>query len=99
MALYREPSDLTDEELEECFNGSSDVAMVREILTMEDVYDEDSTHINEDNFATRFTYAIEGFIDADKDTSEWQVAWDNNYEWALTIAASINNALVMDIGE
>ena len=96
MALYREPSDLTDEEIEECIDGSSNVDMIREIMTMEDVYDEDSTHINEENFATRFAYAIEGFIDADEDTPEWQEAWNNNYDWALSIAENINDVLTLE---
>lgn len=97
MPLLRNPADLTDEEIEECFDGSSDVDMVREIMTMEDVYNEDSTHLNEENFATRFAYAIEGFIDADKDTPEWDEAWDNNYEWALMIAENINDMLSEDV--
>ena len=97
MALLRDPSDLTDEEIEECIDGSSDVDMIREIMTMEDVYDqEDSTHLHEENFATRFAYAIEGFIDADEDTPEWQEAWDNNYEWALSIAENINDKLTVE---
>ena len=97
MPLFRHPSDLTDEEIEECIDGSSDVDMIREIITMEDVYDdEDSTHLHEENFATRFAYAIEGFIDADADTPEWDKAWDNNYEWALSIAENINDMLSKD---
>ena len=98
MALLRSPSDLTDEEIEECIDGSSNVDMIREIMTMEDVYDEeDSTHLHEENFATRFAYAIEGFIDADQGTPEFDEAWDNNYEWALSIAENINDLLT--IGE
>lgn len=98
MALLRSPSDLTDEEIEECIDGSSNVDMIREIMTMEDVYDEeDSTHLNEENFATRFAYAIEGFIDADQGTPEFDEAWNNNYEWALSIAENINDLLT--IGE
>ena len=47
MALLRSPSDLTDEEIEECIDGSSNVDMIREIMTMEDVYDEeDSTPVS-----------------------------------------------------
>ena len=95
MTMYLDPADLSDEEIEECIDGSSDVAMIREIMTMEDVYDEDSTHINEDTFATRFAYAIEGFIDADIDTPEWDAAWENNYEWALAIAENINDKLTL----
>ena len=91
--MSRIPTDLTDEEIEECIDGSSDVDMIREIMTMEDVWDEDSTHINEENFATRFAYAIEGFIDADDHTPEYDEAWDNNYEWAMTIAENINDKL------
>lgn len=96
MTMYVNPNDLTDEEIEECIDGSSDVAMIREIISMEDVYDDEgSTHINEENFATRFAYAIEGFIDADEGTPEYDAAWDNNYEWALTIAENINDKITL----
>ena len=96
MTMYVNPNDLTDEEIEECIDGSSDVAMIREIISMEDVYDdEDSTHINEENFATRFAYAIEGFIDADIDTPEWDAAWEINYDWAFTIAENINDKITL----
>ena len=97
MPLLRDPGDLTDEEIEECIDGSSDVGMIREIMTMEDVYDEDSTHLHEENFATRFAYAIEGFIDADPETEAWSEAWDNNYNWALSIAENINDMLTADV--
>ena len=98
MPLFRHPSDLTDEEIEECINGSSDVDMIREIMTMEDVYDdEDSTHLHEENFATRFAYAIEGCIDADPETEAWAQAWDNNYEWGIGIAENINDVLTADV--
>ena len=89
----KKPFELTDDEIEECIDGSSDVDMVREIMIMEDVWDEDSTHVNEKNFATRFAYAIAGFIDANEDTTEYDEAWDNNYEWALSIAENINDKL------
>jgi hypothetical protein len=95
MTIYTNPHDLTDEEIEECIEGSSDVGLIREIMTMEDVYDEDSTHVNEENFATRFAYAIEGFIDADEGTPEYDEAWDNNYEWALCIAENINEKITL----
>jgi hypothetical protein len=100
MTIYVTPTDLTDEEIEECIDGSSDVSMIREIMSAADVYDdEDDVLINEENFATRFAHTIEGFIDADAATPEWQEAWDINYEWALTIAENINKALIVELGE
>lgn len=82
---------LTDEELEECFDGSSSVEMVREILAKPGVIDEDSELIDCESFAQWFAYGIEGYIDADEDTPEWQEAWDNNFNWGFDIADNIND--------
>ena len=84
--------ELDDEELEDCFDGSSNVDMVREILEKHGVVDDDG-YVVVDNFAQWFAYGVEGYIDADEDTDEWQEAWDNNYEWGQSIAENINNYL------
>lgn len=92
MSTVRTVDDLSDDELEECFDGSSSVDLVREIFTKANVITEDG-YVDVDNFAQWFAYGIEGFIDADEDTDEWQEAWDNNYEWGQGIAENINYAL------
>jgi hypothetical protein len=84
--------ELDDEELEDCFDGSSNVDMVREILAKQGVVDEFG-YISPDDFAQWFAYGVEGYIDADEDTDEWQEAWDNNYAWGYNIADNINNYL------
>lgn len=84
--------ELDDEELEDCFDGSSNVDMVREILEKPNVVNEEG-YVNEEKFADWFASGIEGYIDADEDTDEWQEAWDNNYEWGYSIAENINNYL------
>lgn len=88
----RDVFELDDEELENCFDGSSNVDMVREILEKDGCIDDDG-YVDVEQFAQWFAYAIEGFIDADEDTPEWQEAWDNNYEWGVSIAGNINDYL------
>jgi hypothetical protein len=85
--------ELDDDELEDCFDGSSDVDMVREILQKSNVVDAESRLIDCENFAHWFAQGVEGFIDEDEDTAEWQEAWDNNYEWGMSIADNINDYL------
>jgi hypothetical protein len=88
----RTPDSLTDEEIEDCIEGSSDIDMIREILTKAYVIN-DQGFVEEDIFANWFATGIEGFIDADPDTEEFDEAWQANHEWALNIAANINDLL------
>lgn len=83
---------ITDDELEDCFEGSSNIDMVREILEKPGVVTGPGI-IDSDQFAEWFAYAIEGFIDAEEDTEEWREAWDINFDWGLTIADNINDLL------
>lgn len=88
--------ELEDWEIEECFDGSSNVDMVREIFEKDGVLEDDGTIIVE-QFAQWFAYAIEGFIDADEETEEWDEAWNNNFEWGKSIAENLNDYLNMDV--
>lgn len=88
--------ELEDWEIEECFDGSSNVDMVREILEKDNVLEDDGS-INIEQFAQWFAYAIEGYIDADEETEEWDEAWNNNFEWGKTIAENLNDYLNMDV--
>lgn len=83
---------ITDDELEDCFEGSSNIDMVREILNKPGVVIGPGI-VDDESFADWFAYAIEGFIDAEEDTDEWQEAWDVNFDWGLTIASNINDLL------
>ena len=101
MNLLRYPYELLNEEIEECIDDDNIeivdmidiVDMIRGIIFMEDVYGKRSTHLHDENFAIRFAYATERFINADRDTIEWDAAWNDNYDWALDIAENINNLL------
>ena len=81
---------LTDEELEDCVNGTTNIAMLREILTKHGVVDEQGW-IDPEIFADWFAHGIEGFIDAMPDTDEWQEAYDNNWNWGYDIGDNINS--------
>ena len=83
--------ELTDQELEDCFDGSSSVTMVREILQKDDsVYE---GYVVVEAFAQWFAYGIKGYIDADEGSDAWQEAWNNNYIWGKSIAQNINDYL------
>ena len=81
---------LTDAELENCVNGTTNIAMLREILTKPNVVDEQGW-IDPEIFADWFAHGIEGFIDAVPDTDEWQAAYDNNWNWGYDIGDNINS--------
>ena len=80
---------LTDIEIEECFDGSSSVGMVREILEKDGVVV--GGVIDVEQFAQWFAYGVEGFIDEDPASEAWQEAWRNNHEWGNNIAENIND--------
>jgi len=81
---------LTDEELEECVNGTTNIAMLREILTKHGVVDEQGW-IDPEIFADWFAHGIEEFIDAVPETDEWQAAYDTNWTWGYDIGDNINS--------
>lgn len=83
---------ISDDELEDCFEGSTSIDLVREILVKPGVVI-GSGIVDEESFAEWFAYGIEGFIDADEDTEEWQEAWDINFDWGMSIASNINDLL------
>jgi hypothetical protein len=82
---------LTEEEIEACVDGTTSIALIKEIL--EKPYCVIDNVINEEQFAEWFAYALEGFIDADEDEDkeEWDEANKNNYEWGYQIAENIND--------
>ena len=81
---------LTDEELEDCVDGSTNIDMLRDILTKPNVVDEQGW-IDPEIFADWFAHGIEGFIDAVPDTDEWQEAYDTNWTWGYDIGDNINS--------
>lgn len=90
MATIRTVDDIGDDELEDCFDGSTNIDMVRELCEQ---CENGAGYIDIEEFGERFATAIEGFISADHDTDEWYEAWENNREWGESIAENINAAL------
>jgi hypothetical protein len=81
---------LTDEELEGCVDGSTNIDMLRDILTKHGVVDEQGW-IDPEIFADWFAHGIEGYISAEPDTDEWQAAYDTNWNWGYDIGDNINS--------
>lgn len=90
--------DLSDEQIEGCFNGSTDIDLVKYLLARH--WDKEEQVVDVEGFGEGFARAIEGFIDADQDKEpdEWQEAYDGNQEWGESIAIDIN-ALLDELNE
>ena len=82
--------ELTDEELEDCVDGSTNITMLRDILTKHGVIDLEGW-IDPEIFADWFARGIEGFIDADPDSEEFFKIYENNWDWGFDIADNINS--------
>ena len=82
--------ELTDEELEDCVDGSTNIDMVREILSKQGVV-LDGGLVDPEVFADWFAYGVEGYIDAEEDSDEWIEANDNNWNWGYDIGDNINS--------
>lgn len=98
MAKIKNVFELSDEEIEDCIDGSSNVDMIREILAKDGVVDEDGL-IDSEEFSDWFAYGLEGYIDAEEDSVEWQEAYDNNRNWGQDIADNINNYISEELKE
>ena len=83
----------TDDEIEECFEGSSNVDLVRDIAGK--CMTENGT-IAEMAFGQMFARAIEGYIgvDYEEDPDEWEEAWDINEDWGISIASNLNDMIL-----
>ena len=81
---------LSDEDIEECIDGSSDIGMIREIITLS----QNDEFVDVESFADVFSYKISGFIDTEEGTEEWIEANENNWAWGFSIAENINNLLM-----
>lgn len=93
MSAVRTIDQISDDELEDCYNGTTDNDMVRRLV--EECLD-DNGYVDVDDFAGDFAYTIEGFIDADEGTDEWDDAWEVNRAWGERIAENINDALAIE---
>lgn len=95
MKAIRTIDEISDYELEDCYEGTTSNDMVRELVS--DLVNEDG-FINVEDFAHSFAREIEGFIAADEqeEPDEWEEAWEANYEWGENIAENINHALSIE---
>ncbi len=82
---------LTNDELTGCI-GDVSLSLVREIINKPYCVDGDG-YIDEEQFAQWFAYALEGIIDADEETDEWETSNKINYDWGWEIAEEINDYL------
>jgi len=64
MATNRSVHELSDDELEDCIDGSSNLDMIRDILTKHKVVN-DQGYVDAENFADWFAIGVEGYIDAE----------------------------------
>jgi hypothetical protein len=85
--------DLTDDQIELCFNGSSNVDLVRDLF--EENFIKDLNIVNEKEFGEAFAEAISGFIGANEteEPEEWKEAYAINQEWGESMAQSVNGLL------
>lgn len=82
--------ELDDDQLELCVDGSTSLDLLREII---DKTITDNGYVDEADFAQWFAYALEGYLDADEGTDEWNESNEANYNWGLAIAESINEEI------
>ena len=83
-------NELTNEEIEDCINGSSNVDMIRDIFTKHGVVDLEG-YVDPEIFADWFAQGVEGYIDAEEGSDEWTEANDVNWNWGYDIADNINS--------
>jgi hypothetical protein len=83
---------ISDEEIEECIDGSSDIKMIREIISVTQL----DNLVDIEDFADMFSYKIRNFIDVEIEDDEeaYDEAYMNNWEWGSSIAENINTLLI-----
>jgi hypothetical protein len=86
-------ADLSDAQIESCFDGSSNVDLVRNLF--EDNYHPDLKIVDEEAFGAAFSEAIQSFIGVDEteEPEEWKEAYANNQEWGEIMAQNVNELL------
>ena len=78
---------IDDEDLAWCIDGSTDLNMVRRLI---DACQNESL-LDVQRFGEMFARQIEEFIDAAEGTEEWEEAHENNLNWGIGIADTIND--------
>ena len=82
------PSKLSDQAIEDCFDGSTTIELVRRILDTSGVVSKENI-IDVNEFAKMFDEALQnlGIVD-DEEASE------ANYDWGVIIAENLNEATI-----
>jgi hypothetical protein len=78
---------IDDEDLAWCIDGSTDLNMVRRLIDL----CQDESLLDVQQFGEMFARQIEGFIDVAEGTEEWEEAHENNLNWGIGIADTIND--------
>lgn len=80
---------ISDEELEECIDGCTDLTLIRHLIDR----NQENTLLNVEGFGEDFSYQISGFNNFDPvdEKEEWEECNQNNREWGESIAESIND--------
>lgn len=81
--------ELTDEQLEDCVDGTTNIRLLRQIMQMPGIMNEEG-YIDPDAFSEIFARELEDFIGEDEDSEAWQEINDNNLNWGFDIADNIN---------
>ena len=84
--------ELTDDELESCFDGITSVTLIREILSKHGVVDLEG-FIDPEIFADWFADALQDLTGTEEDTPEWTEAFDTNWNWGYDIGDNINSLI------
>lgn len=92
MPAHKTIDDLTDDQIENCFEGSSDVNMVRKIAKK--CIDENG-YVDVEDFSQAFAESIEGFISEEEGSDEWDDVWYENRNWGEIIAENINEIMAL----
>lgn len=93
MTTVKTIDDLTDDQIENCFEGSSDVNMVRKLAKK---YVDENGYVDVEDFSQAFAESIEGFISEKEESDEWNDIWYENRNWGEIIAENINEILALE---
>lgn len=86
VSIYR---NFTDEELESCVDGVTNLDLLRSILKIPGIINEEG-YIDPDSFANIFASELELFIPEDHGSEEWAICDGNNWNWGFDIADNLN---------
>ena len=80
---------VSNSQLESCFEGSTSIDLVRDLLKKCQY----ESFVDVEDFADQFAYSIRHFIAVSEGEEEYDIAYQNNYDWGWSIADNINALL------